>query len=116
MTCTMKADNAVADGTYQLDENGALVDYAAKWGFGFIVGLPGGRTVNPGEHFSVGNVQIYAALKGWRLFGVWIDPDTGIQYIDPVEHVSDLGTARARATERGEIAIYDLMMGECITI
>lgn len=110
----MKADNPVADGTYQI-RDGNLVDYAAKWSYGYMVGLPGGMQFNS-YRITQGGLAKTAAQLGWTLFGVWTDPETGIQYIDPVKHVGAIQDALALARESGELAIWDLRESVAITV
>jgi hypothetical protein len=54
----------------------------------------------------------YWQALGYDTVGAWIDGDT--LYLDPGNLRSDLGDAIALAKSRGELAIYDVVAGECI--
>ena len=115
MNNTLVKDSLVADGTYTV-VNGELVDYAAKWAFGYIVakGSDAYGAYQTPSRVTVENVIAGAKAFGWSLFGVWVDPATGIQYIDPVEHIAALPDALTVARQRGEIAIYSLRDEVCV--
>lgn len=87
----ISAVHGLPDGTYHLSRvTGQVEDYAAKWAYGYIVGIkPLDRDPQFGE-----------------LFGVWRNGDT--TYVDLVEHISDRGTAEAVARARRELSLYDL--------
>lgn len=98
--CTMKQDDLVPDGTYIVTDDG-VADYAARWSYGYIVSKQTAQMANGGITFRHLDMQ-------HGLVGVWKDSETGFYYVDLVEHISDRASALQLATERGEIAIWDL--------
>lgn len=45
--CEMKTDILLSNGVYHINPvNGQLEDYAAKWGFGYIVPVSGGSSID----------------------------------------------------------------------
>jgi hypothetical protein len=84
------------DGTYLIQPDGQVIDYAERWSYGYIVGvqdlsyLGGSAFITPG------------------LVGVWTDTDDGRVYVDRVKHVDALSDALDLAREHGELAIWDL--------
>lgn len=88
----MKLGLPSKDGTYSLKEDGTFEDYAAKWSYGYIVGVK----------------PLQGEPRVGELFGVWTDPEDGTLYVDVVEHVDALTDAIRVAVSRGEKAIYDL--------
>lgn len=96
-------DTLVPDGTYFLT-GGELTGY--KKDVGYIVGMPGGIS-NHARVTTADLIQL-AQRGGWELFGVWVDSETGIQYIDPVQWKLNLWDAFALARDNGELAIWNL--------
>ena len=47
--------------------------------------------------------------------GTWIDPDTGLVYLDISDNLDNLDTAVALGAERAQLAIYAVEQGETIT-
>lgn len=93
----------IKDGTYQI-KDGKLVDYAAKWAYGYIV-----ATLN--HQVSVAGINeseaiAYATERGWKLVGVWNYLDG--TYFEPVSHVDSLQDALRIAIEYNQDSIYDL--------
>lgn len=43
-----------------------------------------------------------------RVFGVWLDHQTGVLHLDVSDHVADLADALSLAASRGELAIWDI--------
>lgn len=83
------------------------------------------HVLNPSEGFCVGRgsegivlsnsadvAEIATAVETvWNTgaaVGGWIDKETGLVYVDPVDVIADLSAALSLGKERGEIAIYDL--------
>jgi len=85
--------HGLPDGTYQLSRvTGKVEDYAAKWAYGYIVGI---GTLDRDPQYG-------------ELFGVWYDEDNGVQYVDRVTHLADANAAADLARKNGELAVYDL--------
>lgn len=95
-----RADLPVADGTYLLTGDGRLIDYAARWAYGYIVGIA--------------PVSSWRTLTPHTLYGVWRDPATGIHHVDVVRHIDALSDALAVARATHQLAIYDLRTRACI--
>lgn len=88
------------DGTYLMTEDG-LVDYAARWGYGYIVG------VKP--------MTINDPVDGGTLFGIWTD-ENNLRHYDLVKHVDALPDAIALAKEADQRCIYSLRDREVLHI
>lgn len=99
------------DGTYRLD-NGELVALSLE--DGYQVGAPGGYVVTLRPR--AGQIAAWAAAVGWATFGIWTDPTDGRIYVDPCEHVADRAAALELARERGELAIWDWVAGESVSV
>jgi hypothetical protein len=86
---------------------------------GFAIGNPKyTRTFTWDYPFGAGDVALFAldhldtlALPG-RYFGAWRDEETGTVHLDVISIVEDKTLALAMATERGELAVWDLSRGE----
>lgn len=84
-----------------------------------------GVKYTPAEFFG-GAADIHGDLRGrfdeWRAlgydgFGTWYDKEgTGLVYVDPVTTHSDEVTALMLAERRGELAIYDIEGGDCLSV
>lgn len=109
----MSKNDPVPDGIYQLGADGELVDYAAKWAYGYIVGTTSVSLGFPNRGRSVTRV---ARDLGWKLFGVWTDPFDNQVWIDPVRHIDSLEDALRAAVESNQIAIYDLRQQKVIQV
>ena len=48
--------------------------------------------------------------------GTWIDPDTGLVYLDISDNLDNLDTAVALGVEREQLAIYAVEQGETIRL
>ena len=48
--------------------------------------------------------------------GTWIDPDTGLVYLDISDNLDNLDTAVALGVERAQLAIYAVEQGETIRV
>lgn len=79
------------DGTYILESDGSLTRVVHR--DGYYVG------VEPYTGQAVGRDQYV---------GVWTNPATGVVYRDVYEHVSGIVQALDLATERHELAIWDV--------
>lgn len=81
---------------------------------GFAVGLGGASALEPNISYYD---QVYAIVSRARrkcagtAFGAWRDSQTGLDYVEPVNIMSTFEAAARAATERGEIAFYDLNTG-----
>lgn len=83
--------DALSDGTYVL-ENGNIHNYAARWSFGYIVGV---RALELTD------------LRNYVVIGVWHDED-GTKYLDLVKHIHAYSDAIKFAKDHDQKAIYDL--------
>ena len=48
--------------------------------------------------------------------GTWVDPDTGLVYLDISDNLDNLDTAVALGAEREQLAIYAVEQGETIRL
>lgn len=86
------------DGTYlverSLNGGGALsiVDYAARWAYGYIVGV---------------KKLEFSDIRGGLLFGVWTNPEGEVEY-DVVKHVAALSDAVRLGQDHNQRSIWDL--------
>ena len=94
-------DGIIPDGTYQLKSDNTIEDYAAKWSYGFIVGVHALR---------------FEDLYPGRLFGVWTDPDDGQLYIDAVIHVDSRLDAERLGKVYDQKAVFDLRTREVVYV
>lgn len=116
-------DSRFEDGTYLIQQNVEIVNYGERWAYGYFV-ADGQRGVElDPETFKLwADAHISAAMRkvakesGTNLVGVWTRPETGIIYIDPVNHISDRESAVKLGTERGELAIWDARDNVAITL
>lgn len=79
------------DGTYIIEPDGYIDNYAERWAYGYAVG--------------VGDMTLSDVTPG-TIFGVWTE--AGKRYFDVVKHVDALRDAKALAHKGQEKAIYDL--------
>jgi hypothetical protein len=91
----------LGDGTYIVNRDNKIENYGDKWSYGYIVG----RRPATAEDLTPGT-----------LFGVWTDPDTGLVYVDLVDHIASRDHAIDTGVARNELAIYDLRAREVITL
>jgi len=102
-----------ADGTYSLA--GTPMTYNSGYQVGGVVsGL-----VSPSRKDLILWVErVRAAFPMSRsvFWGVWVDPATGLRYIDLSDRNYKLLTARLTARRRDEIAIWDWEAGEAIEV
>lgn len=111
----MGKNDPVPDGTYQLGTDGELVDYAAKWAYGYIVGTTSYRLdISNTEN----NISKMAQNLDWQLFGVWTEiySDDPLVWIEPVRHIDSFKDAIRAAVESGQIAIFDLRQQKVIQV
>ena len=80
------------DGTYLIDPDKGIINYAERWAYGYIVGI---RTLDMTD------------LKNYALFGVWTDED-GTKHWDVVKHVGAIQDARKLAADFDQKCIWDL--------
>ena len=101
------------DGTYS--QAGTPVTYNSGYQVaGMVSGL-----VNPSRKDLILWVErIRAAYPKSRSvhFGVWVDPATGLRYIDLTNRIVNLTSAKIQGHYRDEIAIWDWFSNESITI
>lgn len=105
--------DAVPDGTYSV-WHGVATDYAAKWAYGYMVGVGNLLTLEV-ERITQADLNVAEAF-GDHLVGVWTDPETGVSYLDRVKHVGALPDALALARENGELVIWDLREGKTVYV
>lgn len=100
------------DGTYLIKPDGSIVNYGERWNYGYFVadGSKGVKLYAEPDAETLLDVSMRSANA---LVGVWTDY-TGVTYIDPTEHIADTETALKLAKDRGELAIWDAFMGECV--
>lgn len=89
------------DGTYLFDARTKKIEnYADRWAGGYIVGL---KELDRDPH-------------DWELFGVWVDPDTGVRHVDLVRHVFGYLDAVVLARGHNQKAIWDLRNQKAIEV
>src|SRR5690606_8540084 len=73
-----------------------------------VGGVDGFRLSVPAASLQVRDIgTVVEQNPSCDTFGTWIDPDTSMVDIEPVEILTNLDTAMAFARERGERAIWD---------
>lgn len=102
------------DGTYLVKSNGDIVNYGERWGYGyFVANGADGVELDPGQDAAG---WIRDATFTDYLVGVWTNPENGVVYIDPVDHVDSREYAIKLGRERGELAIWDAYENVAITL
>lgn len=86
------------DGTYLITPKG-VVNYAERWGYGYIV------AVRPLEVDD---------LTEYTLAGIWTND--GVRHYDLVKHVGAYQDAVREAHENEQTSMYDLLNGEVVYI
>lgn len=84
---------------------------------GFVVG---GLVPELKVYSDADTAELYSELSGWLAqyrdrvpyIGSWLNTETGIVHYDAVEIYDDIETAMAKARERNELAIYDMVLGQ----
>lgn len=93
------------DGTYRVCD-GYIIDAGLTTGYVVANGWAGLKITN--DRVTMDELRTIAIASKWDLFGVWTDPESGAQYIDPVWHISDSSRAISLAASRKEKAIWDV--------
>jgi hypothetical protein len=95
-------DSITQDGTFIADTFGNILNIAASLTTGFVV--------------AIKPVEDEAEVTPGTIFGRWEDSATGRVFWDLVEVVDNIGDALLTASNRGELAIWDLAKSEEIRI
>lgn len=97
----------MSDGTFYKDSHGQTYNYAERWAYGYIVGVES-LAIIPGDRDVSELVNVILAIPNNTRYGVWTNPNTGVVYVDRVEHIDTRHEAIDRAESMREHAIYDL--------
>lgn len=96
-------------------EDGVSVNiYGVKPIDGYVVGgeVPGLvlKPWHPAPYLSIDQwlAEHWDRLENGRTASIWTDSETGITYVDISRNVTDLYSALAIASARGEIAVWDV--------
>lgn len=57
-----------------------------------------------------------AALEGFDGVGLWLNPEDGLLYLDPINYVASREDAVNLGRKRGEYAIYDLKTASVVDL
>jgi hypothetical protein len=100
------------DGT--VDSQAALdgfeQDSLPKTGY-YVGGVRPSLIVSSPTDLDRGEVAWFVGGTDARYFGVWTDSETGMIYVDAVEHLDDAAAAISLALSRDEIAVWDIENG-----
>src|SRR5881628_472523 len=77
----------------------------------YVGGVRPSLVVSDATLIDRGEVAWFVGGTDARYFGVWKDTETGMIYIDASDHVDNRQDALYLATERGEIAVWDIANG-----
>ena len=99
--------NTLPDGTYLKTDPDTVINYAARWDYGYIVAVEPIDTFRSEHRSHLGAVTDDYVRVG-QLFGVWEDSRTGHIYVDIVQHVDALSDALELASAHNQLAIWDV--------
>lgn len=110
--CTLKDDGTHATQGYAVGLGGAEALDPKRPYFEQVL-----RIVNDARRVDAISVYLLGAVDcDSTAFGAWRDSETGRDYVEPIQILTDRATALTVAAERGELAIYDLTNGVEIRI
>ena len=79
---------------------------------GYFVGGQSWTLIRAAELLTPEDVDQYVSTHpNTRYFGMWVDDHK--VYVDSVDHISDHDKAHAVASERHELAVFNITTGEC---